>query len=324
MAQIYAFRSFDQLNFDLSPIHFNAIGAEFQNDSFTQNRGRVIEDLLVVAYEERGDFYGIGFGGTGFRSDGSRITGGNVTLISQVSSDGFGYEPTWEVDRISIPLADLYDAMTTRSTVDDQRLVSRALSGNDVFTLSFEDDRAFGMAGNDTLYGNGGNDILGGGVGNDMLFGGSGSDRLQVDAGNDLIDGGAGIDTVVLQGAQGGRIDLALTGRQDTRHGLDTIRGVENADGGAGNDTLLGNAQGNLLRGNAGNDWLEGRAGNDALEGGFGNDRLHGGLGADRLAGGQGNDTLIGGQGADLLAGGAGRTRSSSAGWPTARAARPT
>ena len=306
MARVQAFYSFDITDFDLSVLYYDAFNVEFFDNLYFNFGGQQYEDVLLVDYYVGGYDFAAIFGGSGFRQSGEDFVGGTVTIIGEAVDVGGYYEDLWQIDRLRIPLADIYNATLTFSRADDQRVIERMLSGNDVFTLSFEDDRAFGMAGNDTLYGNGGNDILGGGVGNDMLFGGSGSDRLQVDAGNDLIDGGAGIDTVVLQGAQGGRIDLALTGRQDTRHGLDTIRGVENADGGAGNDTLLGNAQGNLLRGNAGNDWLEGRAGNDALEGGFGNDRLHGGLGADRLAGGQGNDTLIGGQGADLLAGGAG------------------
>jgi Ca2+-binding RTX toxin-like protein len=65
---------------------------------------------------------------------------------------------------------------------------------------------------------------------------------------------------------------------------------IENANGGAGNDTLVGSALGNLLQGNGGNDVLEGWAGADTLLGGAGNDRLNGGLGADSLVGGDGSD----------------------------------
>lgn len=306
MAQIYAFRGFDQTNFDLSVLYYDSLGAEFYDDSDTMNRGRLIEDLLVVAYEGAKDIYEVGFGGSGFRTNGDRITGGTVTVITEGWVAGSSYEQLWGFDRINVPLADIYNASLTLSRADDLRVIERALSGNDVFRLSFEADRAFGMAGNDTLYGNGGDDTLGGGTGDDMLFGGAGQDRLLMDAGNDLLDGGAGTDWVVIQGAQGVRIDLGVTGRQDTRMGLDIIRGVENIEGGAGQDTLLGNAQNNLLRGGAGHDRLEGRAGADLLEGGMGNDWMHGGMGADRLMGGLGNDTLIGGQGVDMLTGGVG------------------
>jgi serralysin len=48
---------------------------------------------------------------------------------------------------------------------------------------------------------------------------------------------------------------------------------IENAVGGSGDDSLIGNAVANVLTGNAGNDILNGGAGADTLIGGFGNDR---------------------------------------------------
>ncbi|WP_308219932.1 sialate O-acetylesterase [Roseomonas populi] len=86
--------------------------------------------------------------------------------------------------------------------------------------------------------------------------------------------------------------------------------------GGAGADTLLGDAAHNILLGEAGNDSLSGQGGadlllggegNDSLSGGDGNDALSGGDGDDQLSGGSGNDVLWGGYGADRLASGAGR-----------------
>ncbi len=56
---------------------------------------------------------------------------------------------------------------------------------------------------------------------------------------------------------------------------------IENATGGAGNDTLTGNAAANLLQGGAGNDSLAAAAGADTLDGGTGSDSLAGGLGDD-------------------------------------------
>ena len=57
---------------------------------------------------------------------------------------------------------------------------------------------------------------------------------------------------------------------------------IENAIGGTGNDTLVGNEYSNGLLGGVGD---------DALYGGAGHDRLAGGAGADVLVGGNGNDT---------------------------------
>jgi Ca2+-binding RTX toxin-like protein/methionine-rich copper-binding protein CopC len=53
---------------------------------------------------------------------------------------------------------------------------------------------------------------------------------------------------------------------------------IENATGGQGNDTLIGNAANNRLLGGAGNDLLVGGGGNDEIDGGSGNDtaRLEG------------------------------------------------
>ena len=86
----------------------------------------------------------------------------------------------------------------------------------------------------------------------------------------------------------------------------DTRSLIENAWGGSGNDSLIGNQADNVLRGYAGNDRLEGLEGNDVLDGGAGNDTLKGGAGADELLGGDGDDLLDGGAGNDTLKGGAG------------------
>ncbi|MBP2233681.1 serralysin [Sinorhizobium kostiense] len=56
---------------------------------------------------------------------------------------------------------------------------------------------------------------------------------------------------------------------------------IENAKGGAGNDTITGNNAANVLWGNAGKDTLSGGNGNDNLVGGAGGDRLDGGNGSD-------------------------------------------
>src|SRR5262249_12841105 len=56
---------------------------------------------------------------------------------------------------------------------------------------------------------------------------------------------------------------------------------IENAIGGAGNDTITGNDADNVLFGGAGNDTLSGGKGNDTLVGAAGNDTLTGGAGND-------------------------------------------
>ena len=76
--------------------------------------------------------------------------------------------------------------------------------------------------------------------------------------------------------------------------------------GGAGNDTLIGGRLDDVLRGEAGMDVLKGSDGNDTLFGGTEDDALAGGPGNDVLYGEAGNDTLEGNDGDDKLYGGAG------------------
>lgn len=306
MARIYAELGFDQTNLDLSLLYYNALETRFLDNRYLPNRGRLIEDMLFVSYENQGSLAAVGLGGTGFRMSGDRITGGTLTNISQVLFDGVEYVNHFEFDRISLPLVDFYDAMLSFSRADDDRLIERALSGDDLFELSFQADRAFGMGGNDTLYGFGGDDTLGGGSGRDALYGGRGNDRLILDGQDDILDGGSGLDWLAVRGTRAAQIDLARTDRQDTGHGMDRILNIENLQGGAGADRLSGNSQTNLIQGGGGADRLFGRSGSDLLTGQDGNDTLDGGTGADLLEGGSGRDHLIGGLGADRLTGGSG------------------
>lgn len=106
-----------------------------------------------------------------------------------------------------------------------------------------------------------------------------------------LWDGG-GTDTIAWDGAtQGATIDLRpghwsdlgnplqfndASGKPLATVGLDmaiyyTVT-IENAIGGAANDTLIGNPVANLLSGNGGSDTLLGNQGNDTLDGGSGID----------------------------------------------------
>lgn len=76
---------------------------------------------------------------------------------------------------------------------------------------------------------------------------------------------------------------------------------IENATGGSGDDTLIGNDAGNLLVGNAGNDTLNGGEGNDTLDGGAGDDSLDAGDGNDTIIYTSGQDSIDGGAGSDWL-----------------------
>jgi serralysin len=112
--------------------------------------------------------------------------------------------------------------------------------------------------------------------------------------------------TVVIENATGGGGADTIVGN-DVANSLAGNAGNDSMLGGLGNDTLLGGDGGDTLAGNQGDDTLLGGAGNDYyLHGGQGNDVVSGNQGDDTLHGGAGDDTLYGGQGNDWVDGGAG------------------
>jgi len=68
--------------------------------------------------------------------------------------------------------------------------------------------------------------------------------------------------------------------------------GNDHIVGGSGDDLLLGNGEDDYIVGGSGDDLLLGDGGDDQLFGLDGNDTLIGGLGVDRLSGGNGDDAL--------------------------------
>lgn len=113
-----------------------------------------------------------------------------------------------------------------------------------------------------------------------------------------IVDGG-GIDTVDFSGfAARQAIRLVAESFSDIggRIGnMSIARGtvIENAIGGGGYDTIVGNVAANALHGGLGRDTLSGGQGADRLFGDAGNDRLVGQEGADTLTGGAGADTFV-------------------------------
>jgi len=158
-----------------------------------------------------------------------------------------------------------------------------------------------------TMTGNTLDNFIVGSGGEDRLNGGDGADVLRGGAGGDILDGGTGSDTVEYAGSLGG---VLVNLRAQTATGGDAMGdrliSIENAQGSAFADVLLGNAAANVLTGGDGDDALSGDDGNDTLRGGTGADRLDGGKNEDMLSGEDGDDTLYGGSQTDRLYGGAG------------------
>jgi Ca2+-binding RTX toxin-like protein len=134
--------------------------------------------------------------------------------------------------------------------------------------------------------------------------------------------GTAGDDVVVITtpdaftfDAEGGD-DTVCAGPGTTqihgRDGNDTIdltaaQGNGRADGGAGDDTILGGDQTDYLSGGDGNDTISGGPGDDVISGDAGDDLVMGGTGNDSVSGGSdgqgtsGTDVVQGGDGDDLV-----------------------
>ncbi len=159
------------------------------------------------------------------------------------------------------------------STQDGEVRVFDA-DGNLVRTLAVVDfENIIGSDASETLFGNNETNVI---------EGNGGDDRIHPFGGVDTVDGGEGSDTLLLNAAGGSVvIDLA-----NQIAGPNTLISVENADGGAFNDTLIGSDEANILNGNGGNDVIDGQGGNDTFNVGAEDGR-------DTIRGGSGNDTLF-------------------------------
>jgi Ca2+-binding RTX toxin-like protein len=73
------------------------------------------------------------------------------------------------------------------------------------------------------------------------------------------------------------------------------------ADGGNGNDAMIGGHGADTFLGAAGKDVLYGGPNNDRINGAGGNDKVLGEAGADRVYGGEGNDYIDGGSSNDRI-----------------------
>ena len=167
--------------------------------------------------------------------------------------------------------------------------IENGTAGDDVQFGSADSDEIFGFAGDDSIQAFEGNDRLVGGLGADSLQGGAGDDVVVIDEFDIWYSGDDGVDTVIYEGSA------------DFNYALGQGE-FENAQFGAGDDTLYGGEVDNYINGGAGADTLFGFGGNDTLVGGDGVDSLQGGEGNDIVyvdindswfSGDGGIDTLI-------------------------------
>ncbi|NTS66788.1 M10 family metallopeptidase C-terminal domain-containing protein, partial [Sphingomonas sp. HHU CXW] len=248
-------------------------------------------------------------GGTG--DDFIQGTLGNDTLTGGAGNDTASYVTAFNGGSTTGVTVDLNKQDMAQDTV---------AAGTD--TLSGIEN-LIGSALNDTLIGDANANVIEGGLGNDTLVGGAGDDTAS------YADSSVGVT-----------VSLALQGQTQNTvgAGIDTLSGFQNLLGGAGNDTLTGDAAENVLTGGAGNDVLNpgANAGGtvDLLDGGTGSDTasfagytagvtatLSGardGIASvdglqiaalrsiENLRGGDGNDVLTGDDNANVIEGGLG------------------
>jgi len=148
-------------------------------------------------------------------------------------------------------------------------------SGNDVLTGNSLSNRLTGNAGNDTIDGGTGNDTLVGGLDNDTYTFGPASTTGELDIATELDGQGTDVLNFALQ-TTGVTLNLGLNTDQlvhtnRTLH-LSSGSAFEDAIGGVGADTFVGNALNNRLTGNDGADKLTGGLGDDIMLGGKGDD----------------------------------------------------
>ncbi|HUC00840.1 MAG TPA: calcium-binding protein, partial [Solirubrobacterales bacterium] len=199
--------------------------------------------------------------------------------------------------------------------------------GNDLICAGAGNDTVFGVRGNDTVFGEEGNDTIHGERGSDDLDGGGGSDRVLGENGNDSLGGGAGDGDQVLGGpgddslnggdgnfdvlvggpgndgidggpgghdiasyaGTGGPVTIDLGAGTVSGAEGEHLSGVEDAIGGSGDDTLIGDgANANRLDGGPGNDDLNAAGPGDEAFGGPGSDQCGGGFGAETSCGPEG------------------------------------
>ena len=184
-------------------------------------------------------------------------------------------------------------------------------AGDDILEGGEGNDTLRGNAGDDSLTGGEGNDTLWGNAGDDSLTGGEGADNFAFEAGDgndtisdfdtedDVIDfremSGVGSfsDITITQSGNDAVIDLTGTGG-----GQITLEDVTVDDLSA--DHFLF-AEALHVTPTSGTEWMYGGAGNDTLEGDAGTNRMMGRDGDDTLEGMGGNDVYYGGEGADTF-----------------------
>ena len=221
-------------------------------------------------------------GGAG--TDTMVFNGSNTGELIDISADGRDVRFTRNIANVVMELSSV------------ERADFNALGGADTITVN--DLTGTELTQINVDLSSGASPGIGDGLADDVIVNGTGGDDDITIADNDrgvsvvglpaqvnIRGADAAIDVLTIN-TLGGDDSLDATSLSDAAISLV-------ADGGDGDDELIGGAGNDSLIGGAGNDKLNGEAGDDTLSGGAGDDELTGGPGLDVLDGGPGNDILI-------------------------------
>jgi len=249
MARLFADYALDISNLNLNRLISGYYDSQFVNNDYLTVGDYTYEDTLDVIYYSGGYASSL-FGGSGFTFDqNGNLSGGTVTGYLQGFYSGTTPVAWWGIENFTYSADGMFSAALTASTTDDYSIISSILSGSDQFYLSNYADRVNGYAGNDYFYGRSGKDTLDGGAGSDTADYSEKTTAVKV-----ILNKSTNATVYVNNSAE------------------DTIKNIENINGGSGADTITGDAYANTLKGNSGNDVLNGGLGKDVLTGGSGKD----------------------------------------------------
>jgi Ca2+-binding RTX toxin-like protein len=133
-----------------------------------------------------------------------------------------------------------------------------------------------GSSYDDTLVGDSSANTLEGGQGADTLIGNLGSDTASYSTSAMAVTASLTVGTfggIGFAASNSGVLNNGTSGVVGDAAG-DTLIGIENLTGSAGNDLLVGSTTANILSGGSGDDTLQGLGGGDTLNGGIGTDTV--------------------------------------------------
>lgn len=160
---------------DFTSLDFGRLSDFYVDHLFYENlsyNGFYYEDVVDIQWQFGDEYRSSDFGGYNLSvsSDpyyGFSLNSGVVEIYVEQYWDGIEWNDLFSIEGFEYYARDIFQAVTTYTTFDDYTIISRLLSGPDLFNGSQYDDAVVTYAGNDMLYGNEGNDYLDGGSGID-------------------------------------------------------------------------------------------------------------------------------------------------------------